>query len=315
MENKRKDKESEKNICKAVWDDPKMTEFFCKLVVEEINAGNRPLGTLNGRGYKSLGEKFFAATGKRYTNKQLKNCWDNLKILYNFCKSLWTNTGLGRNLDSGSIMASDEWWEENTKVRNLSFYFYVYEDEWRDQIFNSSMFFVQGHMQREKKTYRFGPPNYVEDMTIMFERSRVSGLSTCIPDQEGTADSTPIEIQEEDHSEEHQEEQVTPSSSTSKTLKRKGKSPKKPSPFKKGKNLMVRVMSRMIDDVISKNSVTSKALSGDFTRESIREVTTLVKDARAKEGSNEHYIATQLFKNAANHEIFLTFETNEGRFN
>jgi hypothetical protein len=41
-----------------------MTEIFCKLVVEEINAGTRPLGTLNGRVYKSLGEKFFAATEK-----------------------------------------------------------------------------------------------------------------------------------------------------------------------------------------------------------------------------------------------------------
>jgi hypothetical protein len=99
------------------------------------------------------------------------------------------------------------------------------------------MFFVQGHMQREKKTYHFDSPNCVEDMTIMFERSRVSGLSACIPDQKGTVDSTPIEIQEEDHSEEHQEEQVTPSSSTSTNLKRKGKNPKKPSPFKKGKNL------------------------------------------------------------------------------
>jgi hypothetical protein len=73
-----------KKMYKAVWDGPKMTEFFCKLVVEEINAGNRPLGTLNGRGYKSLGEKFFAATKKQYTQKQLKNRWDNLKILYNF---------------------------------------------------------------------------------------------------------------------------------------------------------------------------------------------------------------------------------------
>jgi hypothetical protein len=55
-------------------------------------------------------------------------------------------------------------------------------------------------------------------------------------------------------------------------LKRKEKSPKKTCPFKKGKNPMIRVMSRMVDDVISANSVTSKALSDDFTRESIREV-------------------------------------------
>jgi hypothetical protein len=39
-----------------------MTEFF--LTVEEINVGNRPLVTLNRRGYKSLGEKFFAAIEK-----------------------------------------------------------------------------------------------------------------------------------------------------------------------------------------------------------------------------------------------------------
>jgi hypothetical protein len=90
-------------------------------------------------------------------------------------------------------------------------------------------------------------------------------------------------------------------------LKRKGKSPKKSSPFKKGENPMVRVMSRMVDDVISANSMTSKALSGDFTRESIRAIMALVKDARAEEGSNEHYFATQVFKNVANCEIFLTF--------
>jgi hypothetical protein len=61
----------------------------------------------------------------------------------------------------------------------------------------------------------------------MYEKSRVSSLSACISNQEGTADNTSIKRQEEDHSEEHEEEQVTPSSSPSKNLKRKGKSPKK----------------------------------------------------------------------------------------
>jgi hypothetical protein len=71
---------------------------------------------------------------------------------------------------------------------------------------------------------------------------------------------------------------------------------------------MVRVMSRMVDDVISANSMTSKALTGDFTCESIREVMALVKEAGAVEVSDEHFIATQLFKHASNHEIFLTFQ-------
>jgi hypothetical protein len=79
----RNEQGKDKNVCKTVWDDPKMTIFF-KLVVEEINADNIPLGTLNGRGYKNMGEKFFAAIRKQYTQKQLKNYWDNLMILYNF---------------------------------------------------------------------------------------------------------------------------------------------------------------------------------------------------------------------------------------
>jgi hypothetical protein len=55
---------------------------------------------------------------------------------------------------------------------------------------------------------------------------------------------------------------------------------------------MVRVMSRVVDDMISANSMTFKALIGDFTHESIREVMTLVKELGAVEGSGEHFIAT-----------------------
>jgi hypothetical protein len=56
---KGKGKEKEKIVCKIDWDNPEMTNILCNIVVEEIDAGNRPLGTLNERGYKNLGEKFF----------------------------------------------------------------------------------------------------------------------------------------------------------------------------------------------------------------------------------------------------------------
>jgi hypothetical protein len=121
------------------------------------------------------------------------------------------------------------------------------------------MFFVQGHMQRENKTCRFGPQNCLEDMTIMYEKSWVSGLSACIPGQEGTADSTPIERQE-DHSEEHEEEQVTTSSSTGKNLKRKEKSSKK-NPFKKGKNPIVK---KSYEDATSSHSQLYKKEESDI---------------------------------------------------
>jgi hypothetical protein len=49
-----------------------MIKIFCNIVVEEINAGNRPLGTLNARGYKNMGEKFLARTGKKLYPKAAK---------------------------------------------------------------------------------------------------------------------------------------------------------------------------------------------------------------------------------------------------
>jgi hypothetical protein len=173
---------------------------------------------------------------------------------------------------------------------------------------------VQGHIQREKNACHLAPPSCLAEIEIMYERSHVSGLSACIPG-EGVVDSMPNE--EKDHVEELSPDQFTPSPSTRNPPKRKrnSASPKKTSLWKKGKNPMVRVMSRMVDDVISANSVTSKALTSDFTRESIKEVMALVKEVGAVEGSDEHFIATQLFKYASNHEMFLTFETNEGRFN
>jgi hypothetical protein len=120
---KGKGKEKEKVVCKADWDNPKMTKIYCNIVVEEIDAGNRPLGTLNIRGYNNLGEKFFSRTGKNYTQKQLKNRWDNLKILYNFWKLLWSNSGSGRDPDTGLVVVDDEWWEANTKVSNFDMSF------------------------------------------------------------------------------------------------------------------------------------------------------------------------------------------------
>jgi hypothetical protein len=71
--------------CKADWDNSEMTKLFCNIVIEEIDAENRPLGTLNARGYKNLGEKFLARTGKNYTQKQLKNRWDNSEMTKLFC--------------------------------------------------------------------------------------------------------------------------------------------------------------------------------------------------------------------------------------
>jgi histone deacetylase complex regulatory component SIN3 len=144
----------------------------------------------------------------------------------------------------------------------------------------------------------------------MFEKSKVSGLSACFLGQ--GEDSSPRnfddimnmetqEIGESNHKKVH----------APRGTKRKGVK----SPNKKAKHPIVRVMSKMVDDAISTNSVTSKAIQGDLMKEDICETMKLAKEAGAIKGSDEHYMATRLFVKSENRAVFMTLETNEGRLN
>jgi hypothetical protein len=99
----------------ANWD-VAVTETFCKICVEEIEAGNRLHGTLTAKGYTNLVEKFVEQAGRAYTQKQLKNCWDSLKGLYDFWLSLEHTTRIGWDSKLNTYNAGDEFWENNTKV-------------------------------------------------------------------------------------------------------------------------------------------------------------------------------------------------------
>ena len=92
------------------------TTTFCKICVEEIRAGNRPIGVMTTRGYKNIAEKYLLITGLRHSRTQLKNRWDALKGLYSFWLRLNKDTGLGWDNTKGTVTASDTYWKENTKV-------------------------------------------------------------------------------------------------------------------------------------------------------------------------------------------------------
>jgi hypothetical protein len=144
----------------------------------------------------------------------------------------------------------------------------------------------------------------------MFEKSKVSGLSACIPKQ--SEEISPINLDDINNIESDDIGEPSHKKEDSRRgAKRKGvKSPKK-----KVKNPMVLVMAKMVYDVISTNSVTSKAIQGDFMKEDICETMKLAKETGGIEGSDEHYIATRLFVKSDNRAIFMTLETNEGRLN
>jgi hypothetical protein len=150
----------------------------------------------------------------------------------------------------------------------------------------------------------------LKELEIMFEKSNVSGLSACIPGQ--GEQSSPKNLEDINTTETQEVEELSHMRENSRRgAKRKGVK----SLNKKAKNPMVRVLSKMVDDVISTNSVTSKAVQGDFMKDEISEAMELAKESGATEASDEHYIATRLFVKSENHVVFMTFETNEGHLN
>uniref|UniRef100_A0A0A8ZFI4 Uncharacterized protein n=1 Tax=Arundo donax TaxID=35708 RepID=A0A0A8ZFI4_ARUDO len=78
---------------------------------------------------------------------------------------------------------------------------------------------------------------------------------------------------------------------------------------------MVKVMKNIHVTLETNCDIANKAMQGEFRTRSIQEVMDLVVECGAWEGSDEHYIATELFVQADHRDMFKTFKTNEGRFN
>ena len=83
--------------------------------VDQINKGNCIKGTMTKTGYREVLLRYHAATGLVHDIKQVANRIRQLKGLWQFIRRLQNDTGLGHR-DDGTIDATDEWWEANTKV-------------------------------------------------------------------------------------------------------------------------------------------------------------------------------------------------------
>ena len=71
---------------------------------------------MSTRGYKNIAEKYKIVTGLHHSRVQFKNKLDLLKGLYGFWLQLLKDTGLGWNEALGTVIASEDYWNKNTKV-------------------------------------------------------------------------------------------------------------------------------------------------------------------------------------------------------
>jgi hypothetical protein len=81
----------------------------------------------------------------------------------------------------------------------------------------------------------------------------------------------------------------------------------------KPKNQMVKVMQNIHATLKENCKIANKVMLGEHLDEVIREVQSMAVRCGAKEGSAEHFMATELFRKAENRSSFKAFETDEGR--
>lgn len=97
--------------------------IFFRLCLDELRKGNRPGTHFNKAGYTNLINSLQELTGKTFTQKQLKNHWDNTKKDWKLYDHLIrTESGLGWDPVNKSIDATKEWWDAKIQVMILIIY-------------------------------------------------------------------------------------------------------------------------------------------------------------------------------------------------
>nr|XP_034571044.1 uncharacterized protein LOC117835839 [Setaria viridis] len=87
-----------------------------EVAAKGMQQGNCHKGTMSGRGYKIIIDKYSMVTGLKHDKMQLRNRINQLKIMYGFWKELQKQSGFGRKAD-GTVSALEWWWKDNTKER------------------------------------------------------------------------------------------------------------------------------------------------------------------------------------------------------
>nr|XP_034580886.1 uncharacterized protein LOC117844243 [Setaria viridis] len=250
---------------------------------------------MSARGYKIIQEKYYLQTGLKHERRQLRNRIGGLKILYVFWKSLWTNSGLGRDSD-GNVVASEEWWDTNTKGR-----------KW------------------ECKKLKYGAPDYIDQLEEIFHECAVDGSTAFNPldDQEEEEEEEQEEEQEEGQGQEKEPTAAYVDSPVSiSTRKRMSSTSSKStatSPGKKSKSPIVQAL----DSFVSKWSQADKKQQQLMKRqvdkevkerEEIKKCQQIAIQCGVSPSSMEFFASLSCFEVGTRREFFMNIPIDEARF-
>ncbi|CAN6353174.1 unnamed protein product, partial [Urochloa humidicola] len=337
----------------AEWNDER-SRIVCELFVEQVQAGNRPNTHLNHIGYRNVAGKFQQRTQLLYTKLQLKNKWDKFKSDYiTWRKLLVLGAGLPWDAAKGTFVANDEWWKKTNKelpgarkFRNLGL---QHEDKLKimfDYITSNGVDPSPPAPESPKNggdlspgaanglpSAADAPMNGVDHLPLTANGSPsapdspMNGMDHSpqathglpytqeIPTNGVNLDGSDNDA--EDNDDTHQEPVFQYTSGRRKKLPIRVIATKKKKKSKAETALLMQSHLSRIQELAQKAQDTFEKFSSQADSQpwpSIQDVMTLVRECGARSGSNEHFIATELFISREQREMFLTMETAEERF-
>lgn len=109
---------SQKDVFNAKWTKP-LTNLFVRLLVEEVQKGNRTTSTFNKVGWNNIRAEFNKQSGYQYNLLQLKNKVNKLRRQYGSFKKLLSQSGFGWDNVNGTVVVDDpSIWDSHIRDNN-----------------------------------------------------------------------------------------------------------------------------------------------------------------------------------------------------
>ncbi|CAM0951503.1 unnamed protein product [Alopecurus aequalis] len=304
----------------AEWND-EHTTLICELFVEQVRAANRPNTHLTSTGYNLVAEKFEQRTGLLYTKTQLKNKWDKLKRDYiNWKELLVRGTGLGLN-GKGTIAADKDWWKNTCielpgakKFRKAG----IKNENRLKVMFEDIISDVVDHASPAANSLPSAPDSILNNLESFGEDNDAEDNRVTQLDHNDLEDNHVTQVEHNDDTQLGNNGVIQQNHDPPSVRNKKIPVHANTKESKKNKTetalLLQAQLKRIVELAEEAQSIFEKFSSQvDSPKSNIQDVMALVRECGARSGTDEYFIATELFVNPEQRQMFCTMETAEER--